>query len=219
MQDNANKMALGRRIHDIRMQLGVSMDEFAKMVDGTTGKAKSGTVANWETGKNAPNKKRLKAIATLGNISLNYLVTGNPKDDDEGWKLWTMNTGYSQSEIENEIAKLTASNRFEPTTPLQAKISLAVSALSGFGAATDYGAVLSIDRSLAEVYDLIDTYYQDPKKIKKNTQKLGESPVFSSNQLNDGSLIFDDMNNEVYLELKQIIFHSREQTKSLIGRL
>lgn len=69
---------VGKRIRKIRISLGLSMEEFAKKIDE---KAKSGTVSNWETGKNLPNNERLKKIADLGNINVEYLLSGNPFDN------------------------------------------------------------------------------------------------------------------------------------------
>ena len=65
----------GLRIKQIRLARKLSMQEFAKLVD-PYGKAQSGTVANWETGKNAPNKKRLEKIAKIGDVSVDFLITG-----------------------------------------------------------------------------------------------------------------------------------------------
>ena len=70
--------SVGERIKRIREELGVSMSEFALMIDD---KAKSGTVANWETGKNLPNQKRLNRIAELGNTTVNQLLNSNPLSD------------------------------------------------------------------------------------------------------------------------------------------
>ncbi|WP_405075809.1 helix-turn-helix domain-containing protein [Ligilactobacillus acidipiscis] len=67
---------LGRRISTIRIQLGLTMKEFIERIDGKNGTGQSGTVNNWESGKNAPNKKRLKRIAELGNVSVEYLLHG-----------------------------------------------------------------------------------------------------------------------------------------------
>ena len=72
-----DKKALGRRIRAIRLQLGLTMEDFIERIDGKPGRGRSGTVNNWETGKNAPNKKRLKKIADLGGVSVEYLVNGN----------------------------------------------------------------------------------------------------------------------------------------------
>lgn len=52
------------------------MSEFASRIDG---KAKSGTISNWETGKNLPNNERLKRIAEIGNIDVNELLYGDPE--------------------------------------------------------------------------------------------------------------------------------------------
>ena len=71
-----DKKALGRRIKAIRLQLGLTMEDFIERIDGKPGRGRSGTVNNWETGKNAPNKKRLQKIAELGGVSVEYLING-----------------------------------------------------------------------------------------------------------------------------------------------
>lgn len=74
MRLNLNK-EVGLRIKDIREnKLGLSMSDFAGKIDSTS---KSGTVSNWETGKNLPNKKRLIRIAELGNMHINELLYGS----------------------------------------------------------------------------------------------------------------------------------------------
>lgn len=65
---------VGLRIRDIRKQKGLSMTAFAEKIDE---KAKSGTVSNWETGKNLPNNERLKTIAELGEMSVEQLLYGD----------------------------------------------------------------------------------------------------------------------------------------------
>lgn len=62
---------ISQRIRQIRKNLGLSMDEFARRIDP---KAKSGTVSNWETGKNLPNNERLKKIAELGETTIDELL-------------------------------------------------------------------------------------------------------------------------------------------------
>lgn len=64
---------VGKRIRHIRYDLGLSMTQFAKRIDK---KAMSGTISNWETGKNLPNNERIKRIAELGGVSVNYLLYG-----------------------------------------------------------------------------------------------------------------------------------------------
>lgn len=49
---------LGKRIHKIRINNGMTMAEFINLIDGTQHyKRFSGTVNNWEHGLNMPNKR------------------------------------------------------------------------------------------------------------------------------------------------------------------
>ncbi|KRK40393.1 helix-turn-helix domain-containing protein [Loigolactobacillus bifermentans] len=73
MATKEDAQAVGARIRAIRNNLGLTMSEFAAMIDST---AKSGTVSNWENGKNAPNLRRLKRIAELGGVDTNFLLNG-----------------------------------------------------------------------------------------------------------------------------------------------
>ncbi|MGO2266893.1 MAG: helix-turn-helix domain-containing protein [Vagococcus salmoninarum] len=67
-----NLTELGNRIKNIRLSLGLSMEEF-----GTKLSTSKGAVNNWEKGKNSPNSNRLKKIAELANISLIELTYGS----------------------------------------------------------------------------------------------------------------------------------------------
>ena len=78
VKESVSTNSVGERIKRIREELGISMSEFALLIDD---KAKSGTVANWETGKNLPNRKRLNRIAELGNTTVNQLLNSNPLSD------------------------------------------------------------------------------------------------------------------------------------------
>lgn len=68
-----NKEDVGKRILQIRKKYGYSMQKFGEIIDN----APKGSVNSWEKGVNLPNEKRLKQIATLGNISLNELLYGS----------------------------------------------------------------------------------------------------------------------------------------------
>lgn len=56
-------------IHDIRINLGETMEEFGKRFNTS-----KGTVNNWEKGRNLPNKANLKSIADLADISVDELL-------------------------------------------------------------------------------------------------------------------------------------------------
>lgn len=70
----ANNKEVGFRVKNIRLQNGLTMEDFGKKLDTS-----KGTVNNWEKGRNLPNKENLKSIAELGNISVNELLYGNIK--------------------------------------------------------------------------------------------------------------------------------------------
>lgn len=66
---------LGERIKKIRKKLGMSQLEFSKAIGAT-----KSAVSNWENGYNAPNNERLKAIANLGNTTVDALLYGSLND-------------------------------------------------------------------------------------------------------------------------------------------
>ena len=74
--------SVGIRIREIRKNLGLSMAAFADRINRIEHdkKAKSGTVSNWETGKNLPNNKRLKIIAELGLTTVDFILYGSLDD-------------------------------------------------------------------------------------------------------------------------------------------
>lgn len=90
-----DKKALGRRIRAIRLRLGLTMEDFIERIDSKPGRGRSGTVNNWETGKNAPNKKRLKKIADLGGVSVEYLINGSDISNKEAINLLRKAANYN----------------------------------------------------------------------------------------------------------------------------
>ena len=55
-----NAKSVGSRINDIRLSLGLSMEQFGKLFNTS-----KGTVNNWEKGRNLPNKENLLKIDPL----------------------------------------------------------------------------------------------------------------------------------------------------------
>lgn len=67
-----NNKRVGKKIKQLRLSLGESMEQF-----GMRFNTSKGTVNNWEKGRNLPNKKNLKEIASLSNTSVNILLKGD----------------------------------------------------------------------------------------------------------------------------------------------
>ena len=81
--EKKDPVAIGSRIRKLRLSLGMNMTEFARLLNmgDPLGKIQSGTVNNWETGKNSPNAKRLKLISEAAGVSVEFLLTGTNSSD------------------------------------------------------------------------------------------------------------------------------------------
>lgn len=88
---------MGTRIRDIRKNLGLSMADFAKIVDPP---AASSNVSNWENNKVKPNAARTNSIAELGGVTIDYLLYGSASFQTEEL------LDFEYSEILNELYKL-----------------------------------------------------------------------------------------------------------------
>jgi transcriptional regulator with XRE-family HTH domain len=69
--NNINKAYVGARIREIRLASGMTLEEFGKLFGSS-----KGVVNNWEKGRNLPNKRRIKSIADMANISVQDLLHG-----------------------------------------------------------------------------------------------------------------------------------------------
>lgn len=69
------KKLVGKKIHDIRVNLGLTLEQFGKLVN-----AKKSDVYRWENGYHLPNKNRLKIIAMKGGIEVSQLLQGNGQE-------------------------------------------------------------------------------------------------------------------------------------------
>ena len=69
------KKIVGKKIHDIRVNLGLTLEQFGKLVN-----AKKSDVYRWEQGYHLPNKNRLKVIAMKGGIEVSQLLQGSGQE-------------------------------------------------------------------------------------------------------------------------------------------
>ena len=77
---------VGNRIKDIRLSLGLTMEEFGKLFYEP---AAQSIISRWEVGKSVPNAHRLKKISELGDTTVQELL----KEDD------CINVGYAIKEL------------------------------------------------------------------------------------------------------------------------
>lgn len=64
---------LGQKIKELRMDKGLTMEEFGKLCN-----TEKQTVNNWEKGRNEPSPERLKLIADVAGKSVSEFVYGVP---------------------------------------------------------------------------------------------------------------------------------------------
>lgn len=70
-------MTVGERIADLRKHRGLSQYQLAKLLNIATS-----TLGMYETGKRKPNVEMLEQIAEFFNVSTDYLLGRDPKEDD-----------------------------------------------------------------------------------------------------------------------------------------
>lgn len=78
--NDINKLALGKRIKNIRVARKDTLETFAQAIQVETNhtlKTTKSNVSKWEKGSNIPNDITLKAIADLGNSTVEYLLYGS----------------------------------------------------------------------------------------------------------------------------------------------
>lgn len=66
-----DKHKVGKRIQAIRFAKGMDQKQFSDIIHATVS-----ALSNWETGRNLPNKERLKNIADLAGITVQKLLEG-----------------------------------------------------------------------------------------------------------------------------------------------
>lgn len=80
---NISKEYVGARIREIRLARGETLEEFGKHFE-----ARKGVICNWEKGRNLPNKRHIKEISDIANISVQELLYGTQEKVMYGIEWW-----------------------------------------------------------------------------------------------------------------------------------
>lgn len=75
MKIQVNKKNVGLRIKHIRLRKGYELQQFGNLLGEY--KVDKSSVFGWENGRSLPNKERIKAIAKLGDLTVNELLYGS----------------------------------------------------------------------------------------------------------------------------------------------
>ena len=99
MKLSVDKNSVGIRIKNIRLKLSDTLEQF-----GARFNADKSNILRWEQGKTLPNKQRLTAIASLGDITLNELLYGSIDEFlDNNIEGLLMSSKYPYKEISTKI--------------------------------------------------------------------------------------------------------------------
>lgn len=75
VSENYNKTAIGKRINLIRLEKGMTLEEFGNLFG-----ADKSNVLKWEKGYSIPSAERLKIISKIGNMTVSELLNGNDSE-------------------------------------------------------------------------------------------------------------------------------------------
>lgn len=78
MKNNIDKKAVGRRIKQLRISKGYTLEAFGKLDNLNASKS---IVLRWENGTSLPNKDRIYNISKIANLSVDELLYGNTEKD------------------------------------------------------------------------------------------------------------------------------------------
>lgn len=178
-----NKIAVGQRIRQIRINGGYTYDKFGDFFG-----ASRGNIQAWEYGKALPNKERLANISKMAGITVNELLHGSIDEFlENNIEMLLMNSKYPYIELlENYDLKEAVLIYIDNLNTVN-KEKITVNEID------------KIEKSFNEVLEgivknIID-YYERITDIVNNNKEITQKVLF--NYLYDKSDIF---NNEIYAQ-------------------
>lgn len=161
-------IALGQRIKNIRASLKMNQKTFSKRIGSTVS-----ALSNWENGRNKPNDIMIREIASLGAVSVNYLLTG---ESDSKIKLLNdiesleKEIEYQNSEISEIQSKINdINNKLEKSSTNKETELLLENELEG------------LTKTKLNLLNLKDFNKNDLKKQKDKLSKLNDGLIFDPN--------------------------------------
>ncbi|MFN0312457.1 helix-turn-helix domain-containing protein [Kurthia sp. ISK08] len=168
-------LTLGKKIKEIRLSLGINMEEFGELVDG----ANKSLVSKWENDKSIPGVERLHIIASLGNTTYKNLLESS-------------NTNFIIEKTQNLSIKL------ELSLKVLEKLKKDLEILEQSSSAQDKSSEEFANISL-EIASIHDSIYNEILKIKEIRKSLAEL-----NEIIKQVEIYDDLYLKKTFDLENI---------------
>ncbi|MEK4758938.1 helix-turn-helix transcriptional regulator [Viridibacillus sp. FSL E2-0187] len=195
---------LGKRIKEIRLSLGLNMEEFGELVD----RANKSLVSKWENDKSIPGVERLHIIANLGNTSYKNLIeSSNTNYLIEQTQNLSLKLELSLQVLEKlkkdlEILKQTSSNQDKSSIEF-ANISVEISKVHD----NIYNEILNIKEiryTLAEINEIIKQIEIHDDLYLNKTFELEN--IFSLENISVNNKILSLEEKERTLQILKLIF-------------
>ncbi|QCR33587.1 helix-turn-helix domain-containing protein [Lysinibacillus sp. SGAir0095] len=170
-------LTLGSKIKDIRLNLGLSREEFGSLING----ANISLVSKWENNKSVPGIERLHLIAKQGNITFEDLI----KHEDSNY--------FSEKieKIKQEIDKSYTNLKRIEMDLNEAEIKTRNAKLNSTTA--------------LEIFDFIDTQYAPSHLTKKMNIEL-EKLNLLKNELKELARLSEKLKSyEDYIEVEEVL--------------
>lgn len=153
----------GMRIKKIRVENSMTQQQFADVLNELTGTTTilKGSVNNWEHDRNLPNKKRLGAIAHLGNTSVSSIVSGR----SFGQQILINESGMDVIKAKVKEALASQSN-----IELTKKDEQLIDSFIGLLNALKWSGKTTLGKDLDNILKTLTDVINTPKKV--NVQKL-----------------------------------------------
>lgn len=172
----SKNIELGQRIKNIRVTRKETLEQFANAIQKNAEKSIKTTKSNvskWEKGLNTPNDIALHSIASLGAVSVNYLLTG---ESDSKIKLLNdiesldKEIEYQNSEISEIQSKINdINNKLEKSSTNKETELLLENELE------------DLTKTKLNLLNLKDFNKNDLKKQKDKLSKLNDGLIFDPN--------------------------------------
>lgn len=168
--------AIGQRIKEIRVSRKETLEEFANAIQNNadkTIKTTKSNVSKWEKGLNIPNDIALFSIASIGGVSVNYLLTGQSES-----KVILKNTIDSlEKDIDNHNTEITG---------IKKRIDNINTQLNDSSNNNESKKILEIDlenlqKEKLRILNLRDFDINELKKQKKIFSDLNDGLIFNVN--------------------------------------
>jgi len=186
------------RIKELRKGKNITLIDLGKQLN-----IPKSSLSRYERGDVEPKHETWEQLADFFKVPVDYLQ--GYSNDRAGWHLWEEATGYNRETIEAEILQLIEANRLNPDDDLQKQIGKAIEFLDNRGK-TDKNAVEEARRGLNQLSHRIhDDFYIDPNKINPDSFWHGVRIRHIDDDEYDGSLYYNDMDKEVYDEIRKIL--------------